>query len=86
MTAPAPIAQSRPMRTSGPITALAAMTVPVPISARGPIDRAGIDGDAALQPRLRVHVRAGRRPRRRRATTAAARAETASRATSTKAR
>ena len=41
MVAPAPIAQSRPMRTSGPITAPAAITVPAPISARGPITAAG---------------------------------------------
>ncbi len=39
--APAPIAQSRPMRTSGPITAPAAITVPAPISARGPITASG---------------------------------------------
>ncbi len=38
---PAPIAQSRPMRTSAPITALAPISVPLPISARGPITAPG---------------------------------------------
>ena len=52
--------QSRPMRTSGPITAPAPITVPVPISARGPITAAGIDRHAALEPRRRMHERAGR--------------------------
>ena len=41
ITAPAPIEQSRPMRTSVPITAVAPMTVPPPISARGPITAPG---------------------------------------------
>ena len=39
--APAPIEQLRPMRTPGPITALAAMTEPAPISAPGPITAPG---------------------------------------------
>ena len=41
IAAPAPIEQSRPIRTSGPITALAPITVPAPISARGPITAPG---------------------------------------------
>ena len=38
---PAPIAQSRPIRTFGPMTAVGPITVPPPISAPGPTTAAG---------------------------------------------
>ncbi len=41
MIVPAPIEQSRPIRTSAPITAFAPIMVPLPISARGPTTAPG---------------------------------------------
>ena len=50
------------MRTSAPITALAAMTVSAPISARGPITAPGSMVTPLSSRALRVHMRAGALP------------------------
>ena len=83
----APIEQLRPMRTPGPMTALARDTVPAPISAPGPTTAPGSIVTRALEPRRAdAHGRCARRRRHRTARMAATRQETRCGRPSTKAR
>ena len=69
------MAQSRPTRTSGPITAVAPIREPLPMNAACPDDRARFHGDAIFETRFGMDVRrrrnaelpvGGLRPERRR--------------------
>ena len=79
IVAPAPIAQSRPMRDAGPDHGAGSdHACRRRFRRRGPITASRIDRDAGLKPRRRMHQRVGRNARSSRtARTAAAPRETA---------